>query len=175
MSAHVTMPPKRPALVSASTSSPHSSLHSPLFPPRPRLQTDTKNVSFRRNSFDPPMEQIINETSPLMRPRSSAEFDGLDKVISPLDSDDWQGDDSDETKSTFFLFLLTLGGLGLQIGWSVETSNGSVSWTSLAFFLEPMLMLCSRTYCPWVSASPCSPWSGLLVHCLVPSYSPTLE
>ena len=73
------------------------------------------------------MEQVINETSPLMRPRSSADFDGLDKVISPIDSDDWQGDDADETKSSFFLFLLTLGGLGLQIGWSVETSNGSVS------------------------------------------------
>ena len=139
MSSQVTMPPKRPALVSASTSSPHSSLHSPLFPPRPRLHIDdttggptTKNVSFRRSSLDPPMEQIINETSPLMRPRSSGDFDELNKVISPLDDDDddWQGNQSDETKSSFFLFLLTLGGLGLQIGWSVETSNGSVSQQS---------------------------------------------
>ncbi|KAK3202243.1 hypothetical protein GRF29_161g595913 [Pseudopithomyces chartarum] len=146
------MPPKRPALVSASTSSPHSSLHSPLFPPRPRLQTDTKNVSFRRNSFDPPMEQIINETSPLMRPRSSAEFDGLDKVISPLDSDDWQGDDSDETKSTFFLFLLTLGGLGLQIGWSVETSNGSPYLLSLGLSKSMLALV-------WIAG----PLSGALV------------
>lgn len=77
------------------------------------------------------MEQIINETSPLMRPRSSADFDELNKVISPLDDDDdWQGNQPDETKSSFFLFLLTLGGLGLQIGWSVETSNGSVSLQS---------------------------------------------
>jgi solute carrier family 45 protein 1/2/4 len=123
------MPPKRPALVSSSTNSPHSSLMSPLFPSRPRLDPDArKNVSFRRNSNDPPMEQIINESSPLMRPRLSEEVDELDKDISPLDSEDWQGDfDEEETKSSFFLFLLTLGGLGLQIGWSVETSNGSVS------------------------------------------------
>lgn len=130
------MPPKRPTLKFTSTSSPHSSLQSPLFPPRPRLQIDdsttghvSKNVSFRH---DPPMEQVIHETSPLMRPRASADFDDDDKVISPLDDDDWQGDDSDETKSTLFLFLLTLGGLGLQIGWSVETSNGSVSYHHLA-------------------------------------------
>lgn len=128
------MPPKRPALVSTSKSSPHSSLQSPLFPPRPRLQTEDgtlapqKNVKFGSNSFDQPMEQIISESSPLMRPRMSSDMDELHKVISPVDSDDWQGDEQDETKSSFFLFLLTLGGLGLQIGWSVETSNGSVRW-----------------------------------------------
>lgn len=49
------------------------------------------------------------------------------KVISPIGSDDWEGDTDEETKSAWYLFLLTLGGLGLQIGWSVETSNGSVS------------------------------------------------
>lgn len=125
------MPSKRPALVSTSTHSPqsHPSLMSPLFPPRPRLDTDVrKNVSFRRNSNDSPMEEVVSEQSPLMRPRRSEDTDELHKVISPGDSEDWQGDfDQDETKSSFFLFLLTLGGLGLQIGWSVETSNGSVS------------------------------------------------
>lgn len=75
------------------------------------------------------MEQIVSEHSPLMRSRLSEEVDELAKVISPIsEDDDWQGDyEQDETKSSWFLFLLTLGGLGLQIGWSVETSNGSVS------------------------------------------------
>ena len=52
----------------------------------------------------------------------------LKEVLSPLSDDDWQGEHHvEETKSSWYLFLLTLGGLGLQIGWSVETSNGSVS------------------------------------------------
>jgi hypothetical protein len=58
----------------------------------------------------------------------SREIDPLLKEsMSPLDDDDWQGEQqTEETKSSWFLFLLTFGGLGLQIGWSVETSNGSV-------------------------------------------------
>jgi len=52
----------------------------------------------------------------------------LKETVSPLDDDDWQGEQqTEETKSSLFLFLLTVCGLGLQIGWSVETSNGSVS------------------------------------------------
>lgn len=52
----------------------------------------------------------------------------LKEQMSPLDDDDWQGEQqTEETKSSWFLFLLTFCGLGLQIGWSVETSNGSVS------------------------------------------------
>jgi hypothetical protein len=66
----------------------------------------------------------------------SREMDPLLKEsMSPLDDDDWQGEQqTEETKSSWFLFLLTFGGLGLQIGWSVETSNGSVS-ASLLFIL----------------------------------------
>ena len=78
------------------------------------------------------MEQIVSEHSPLMRPRLSEDMDELNKVISPISEDDWQGDyEPEETKSSWFMFLLTLGGLGLQIGWSVETSNGSVSLFTL--------------------------------------------
>jgi solute carrier family 45 protein 1/2/4 len=64
----------------------------------------------------------------------SREIDPLLKEsMSPMDDDDWQGEQqTEETKSSWFLFLLTFGGLGLQIGWSVETSNGSVS-RSLCF------------------------------------------
>ena len=90
-----------------------------------------KVVSFRRSS-EPSRDhyaEIINEQSPLIRPRTSNEVDvdELYKVVSPIESDDWQGDADEETKSSWYLFLLTLGGLGLQIGWSVETSYGSVS------------------------------------------------
>lgn len=73
----------------------------------------------------------MNEQSPDVIPaRMSSEVDPLLKeVLSPIGSDDdWQGEQQvEETKSSWFLFLLTFGGLGLQIGWSVETSNGSVS------------------------------------------------
>lgn len=76
--------------------------------------------------------QIVNEQSPLLLPRTSREIEGDKQVISPLSSDQsdqWDADaeEDEETKSSWYLFLLTLGGLGLQIGWSVETSNGSVS------------------------------------------------
>lgn len=67
--------------------------------------------------------------------RMNSEADPLLKeVLSPIDSEeDWQGEQqSEETKSSWFLFLLTFGGLGLSIGWSVETSNGSVSLSPCA-------------------------------------------
>lgn len=88
-----------------------------------------KVVSFRSSiSTSRPHLDFINEQSPLIMPRRSEEESSLLKVVSPMGSDDdWQLDADEETKSSFYLFLLTLGGLGLQIGWSVETSNGSVS------------------------------------------------
>jgi solute carrier family 45 protein 1/2/4 len=61
---------------------------------------------------------------------SSREMDPLLKESMGDDDDDWQGEQqTEETKSSWYLFLLTFGGLGLQIGWSVETSNGSVSYS----------------------------------------------
>jgi solute carrier family 45 protein 1/2/4 len=74
--------------------------------------------------------EAVQEHSPFIQPsRMSREVDPLLKeTMSPLDDDDWQGEQqTEETKSSLFLFLLTVCGLGLQIGWSVETSNGSVS------------------------------------------------
>lgn len=76
--------------------------------------------------------------------RMSREMDPLLKEsMSPLDDDDWQGEQqTEETKSSWFLFLLTFGGLGLQIGWSVETSNGSVG-TFRCFY-------CSQSFGPCI-------------------------
>lgn len=96
-------------------------------PPPPRH----KGVSFvGRRSSEP-----MHEQSPLLMPRTSQELYGAAKVVSPLESpgntssDDMWDEDANiqKTKSSWYLFLLTLGGLGLQIGWSVETSYGSVS------------------------------------------------
>lgn len=88
-----------------------------------------------------------------MRPRASTEVDPLLKIVSPLGSDDWEGLEPDEaTKSTWFLFLLTLGGLGLQIGWSVETSNGSPYLLSLGLSKSLLALV-------WIAG----PLSGVLV------------
>lgn len=125
-----------------------------------------KVVSFRRSSEAPP-EEYINENSPLIRPRMSGEVDvdSLYNTVSPLDSEDWDGQgDEEETKSSLFMFLLTLGGLGLQIGWSVETSNGSVSMPCCCRIVSdrhsPIFYLSA-------SANPCSHWYGSLARCLV--------
>jgi solute carrier family 45 protein 1/2/4 len=143
------MPPPQPdGASSASSTSPSSS---PVASPReaPKLDTSSqqrprprpKLVSFGRDTSGGgrpttegrPRVDFIEEAtehSPFIQPgRMSREIDPLLKeTMSPLDDDDWQGEQqTEETKSSWFLFLLTFGGLGLQIGWSVETSNGSVS------------------------------------------------
>ncbi|KAK3716801.1 hypothetical protein LTR37_006151 [Vermiconidia calcicola] len=81
----------------------------------------------------------INEQSPLLPARTSADvgpLPPLERVFSPSDSDNtWHADDSteygQETRSSWYLFLLTLCMLGLQIAWSVELSNGSPYLLSL--------------------------------------------
>ncbi|KAF2766710.1 hypothetical protein EJ03DRAFT_277544 [Teratosphaeria nubilosa] len=81
-------------------------------------------------------DQNSNENSPLLRsPERRSVSDEIRhlSLSSPLssprdeDSDVWQGeeDDTAETKSSWYLFLLTIAIGGLQIAWSVELSNGS--------------------------------------------------
>jgi hypothetical protein len=132
------------ANMSSSRDGGDSPSHSPLASPPPKIDTTTrprprpKLVSFGRDTLmggrpdteGRPHVEFIHDTSPTIIPtRMSSEVDPLLKeVMSPDDDDDWMGEQQvEETKSTWFLFLLTFGGLGLQIGWSVETSNGSVS------------------------------------------------
>jgi hypothetical protein len=121
--------------------------------------------------------QVVNEQSPLLMPQSSRDSEALDKVISPLGSDDdhsdsWDLNSGQDTKSSWYLFLLTLGGLGLQIGWSVETSNGSVSTmhstapTTRADSVSPI-------FSPLALASRSSPSSGSPVPYLAYLYSHT--
>lgn len=57
-----------------------------------------------------------------------------------------------ETKSTWYLILLTIAGLGLQIGWSVETSYGSPYLLSLGLSKSVLAVV-------WLAG----PLSGVLV------------
>jgi solute carrier family 45 protein 1/2/4 len=125
------------AEASPSASEPPQSPRNP-----PRLDTSSrarpKFVSFGRDSElgGPPNREFINEHTPLMMPPRGGDRDPLLKEpLSPIGTeDDWDNEpETEETKSALFLFLLTLGGLGLQIGWSVETSNGSVCRSPLTF------------------------------------------
>ncbi|KAH9811719.1 MFS/sugar transport protein [Teratosphaeria destructans] len=81
-------------------------------------------------------DQNSNENSPLLRsPERRSVSDEIRhlSLTSPLssprdeDSDVWQGEEDDtiESKSSWYLFLLTIAIGGLQIAWSVELSNGS--------------------------------------------------
>ncbi|KAH8724737.1 major facilitator superfamily domain-containing protein [Phaeosphaeriaceae sp. PMI808] len=158
--------------------SPPSPSSTPLASPRdpPRLDTSSqqrprprpKLVSFNRESIGggrpntdgrPHIDFIeeVAEHSPFIDSgpgRMSREIDPLLKeAMSPLDDDDWQGEQqTEETKSSWFLFLLTFCGLGLQIGWSVETSNGSPYLLSLGLSKSMLALV-------WIAG----PLSGVLV------------
>ncbi|KAF2012721.1 hypothetical protein BU24DRAFT_257875 [Aaosphaeria arxii CBS 175.79] len=115
--------------------------------------THPKVVSFRQSEDSRgPLAEYINEQSPLIQPRRSGEGDALLKVDSPDGLDDWQEEADEETKSSWYLFLLTLSGLGLQIGWSVETSNGSPYLLSLGLSKSFLALV-------WIAG----PLSGVLV------------
>ena len=74
-------------------------------------------------------ESGMNEASPLMDPsRRSEDVRPLDlgaDIPSPEQSDDWDEDQAQETKSSWYLMLLTIAIGGLQISWSVELAYGS--------------------------------------------------
>lgn len=73
-----------------------------------------KVVSFRRDSSTNPRARLslnlMNEQSPLLKPRRSQ--DGLPKVPSPLDDDEWDAEGGEESVSSWYLLLLTISGLG---------------------------------------------------------------
>ncbi|KAK7531431.1 uncharacterized protein J3D65DRAFT_653411 [Phyllosticta citribraziliensis] len=118
--------------------------------------TTTKTVTFERPSppssptpsaaYDP-----MNEQSPLLSPTQDDES-GLKRVPSPLSDDDWNPEAGEDTKSSWYLLLLTLGGLGLQIAWSVELSYGSPYLISLGLSKSLLALV-------WIAG----PLSGTLV------------
>ncbi|KAK7710936.1 hypothetical protein SLS57_008252 [Botryosphaeria dothidea] len=95
----------------------------------------------------------MNETSPLLSARTSEEGEhGLKAVASPSSDDDWDAEAGEETKSSWYLLLLTLGGGGLQIAWSVELSYGSPYLLSLGLSKSLLALV-------WIAG----PLSGTLV------------
>ncbi|KAL3476110.1 hypothetical protein BJX99DRAFT_228575 [Aspergillus californicus] len=72
--------------------------------------------------------RALNETSPLVGPRASDDAD-VDSLT--FGSRDEYDNPKPETKSSLYLFLLTLSIGGLQIVWSVELSSGSPYLLSL--------------------------------------------
>ncbi|KAF1812079.1 MFS general substrate transporter [Eremomyces bilateralis CBS 781.70] len=119
--------------MSGKSSSPRSAHEDPGSSKR-RANAPTKPSNSPRNSTNSQRrvveEEDRNEQSPLLHP-SDSEDDSEADVNSPLGSDEWQLHKGEETKTLGYLILLTVGQIGLQIGWGVETSYGSPFLLSL--------------------------------------------
>lgn len=118
------------------------------------LERDPAQQTADRNpvdSTDGQDEHRANEQSPLLDSTRSDESGSL-KPPSSLSGQSWEGGTGEETKSSWYLLLLTLGSLGLQIGWSVETSNGSPYLLSLGLSKAWLALV-------WIAG----PLSGVLV------------
>ncbi|KAK4146171.1 major facilitator superfamily domain-containing protein [Dichotomopilus funicola] len=97
----------------------------------------------------------LSEQSPLLSPSSgSGEDDGLIDGRPPRATSRPGGgsDEHQQTKSIWYLILLTIGIGGLQIAWSVEMSNGSPYLLSLGISKSLMALV-------WIAG----PLSGTLV------------
>ncbi|MCJ1361426.1 hypothetical protein MMC16_000526 [Acarospora aff. strigata] len=92
-------------------------------PGRPPLHVKTSRAS---RSID-----LMHEESPLLSPISSNDDKSPPRAGSILGQPGPGKDDGQQTKSTWYLFLLTLSIGGLQIAWSVELSHGSPYLLSL--------------------------------------------
>lgn len=109
--------------------------------------TDTRRLS---KSMDTMKEQ--HEASPLISPtRRSEDSEQMTSVGSP-DDIDWTEDPLQETKSSWYLLLLTLAIGGLQIAWSVELSYGSPYLLGLGISKSLLALV-------WIAG----PLSGVLV------------
>ncbi|KAF7545488.1 hypothetical protein G7Z17_g9128 [Cylindrodendrum hubeiense] len=102
--------------------------------------------SLSHDPLDPPTEGF-SERSPLLS-NSGEEHNGS------TDGNTWLGDadDSQNTKSVWYLILLTISIGGLQIAWSVELSNGSPYLLSLGLSKSLMALV-------WIAG----PLTGTLV------------
>ena len=92
----------------------------------------------------------INEDSALLNDDRFSDSDEDVEAGRPNNFDEWRGED--ETKSTWYLILLTLSIGGLQIVWSVELSNGSPYLLSLGMSKSLLAFV-------WIAG----PLSGVLV------------
>ncbi|KAK4961126.1 hypothetical protein LTR10_001616 [Elasticomyces elasticus] len=137
--------PRPPLAPTRTNKSVHFSAPSPS-PSRPTTANNdhdrpSKSIDLLKREVDG--GGYANEASPLLSPSkrheevedlgmlnggSTRAGNGGGGVLSPDDDDDdddeWE-EEVEESKSTAYLFLLTLALGGLQIAWSVELSNGS--------------------------------------------------
>ncbi|QDS70150.1 hypothetical protein FKW77_005863 [Venturia effusa] len=114
----------------------------------------TTHASARHStSIRPSMENAnSNEQSPLLRSSESHEEPSSFKIGEDDDDNSWQDEDDQETKSSWYMLLLTIGSFGLQMGWSVEMSNGSPYLISLGLSKTVLALV-------WIAG----PLSGVLV------------
>lgn len=94
-----------------------------------------------------PRQSAADERSPLLRSNDSDDED-----ITPGGDAGYDQDDTQRTKSTWYLILLTISIGGLQIAWSVELSNGSPYLLSLGLSKSLMALV-------WIAG----PLTGTLV------------
>ncbi|KAF6241742.1 hypothetical protein HO173_000454 [Letharia columbiana] len=73
----------------------------------------------------------LNESSPLLSPQRSQDERGPEDRGTSPGLLDWNEGEEEQSKSTFYLIILTLGIGGLQIAWATELSNGSPYLLSL--------------------------------------------
>ncbi|KAE9979015.1 hypothetical protein EG328_001144 [Venturia inaequalis] len=125
-----------------------------IWHPEPSTPPNTKPTSARHSiSNRPSMENTNpNEQSPLLRSSESQEEPSPFKIGEDGDDNVWQDDDEQETKSSWYMLLLTIGSFGLQMGWSVEMSNGSPYLISLGLSKTVLALV-------WIAG----PLSGVLV------------
>ncbi|KAH7170574.1 major facilitator superfamily domain-containing protein [Dactylonectria macrodidyma] len=99
------------------------------------------------NSYPVQSAEGSNEQSPLLGSNREGQND-------PTDGDTWLGDEDNTqtTKSVWYLILLTISIGGLQIAWSVELSNGSPYLLSLGLSKSLMALV-------WIAG----PLTGTLV------------
>ena len=103
------------------------------------------------------VDRPADEQSPLLAARTSGDddygSDGEVDDVSPLSEDAWDLETHhSESKSVWYLILLTFASLGLQIGWSVELSYGSPYLLSLGLSKSLLALV-------WIAG----PLSGTLV------------
>ncbi|KAH8602387.1 hypothetical protein B0O99DRAFT_138101 [Bisporella sp. PMI_857] len=118
-------------------------------PKLPRTPSGETSNGSPANITNDQSSKSLNEESPLLSPTlNEDEEEGL--IVSRLVSD--SHDDLTESKSTWYMILLTISIGGLQLAWAAELSNGTPYLLSLGLTKSLMAMV-------WIAG----PLSGALV------------
>ncbi|KAI9791988.1 MAG: hypothetical protein M1816_003257 [Peltula sp. TS41687] len=119
----------------------------------PASPTDSTDIVLPRAISMERLSTQISEHSPLLSPTHPGTGRGSLQLNGNLLSGDTQNEpEQEESMSTLYLVLLTLGMAGLQISWTVELSNGTPYLLSLGISKSLMALV-------WIAG----PLSGTLV------------